>query len=453
MRNFYCSIVCMILSLTASSQTKVILEQFRTFSMVGPVMKYLNIEETKAVFLKQLNNNLLKHKNAQLTNNELRLIALPNLKEISSANVPFTLSDSSTWHMYLDLYEFETNTFYYTQPEYKEDSLLFKRTESVFQLGVLLTNSVKEILLNEVMTICVSKGNSNGFGIKADALSLGNKGFTDMLNLGLGRLLDPDNKIGMIEVKAAPAYYADNFILPIISNYPVIQVNGKNNIASFKRDNTDEIIRLGDSFYEQLITKGKTKNIVDTSIVGIAINNTGRQSSSDFVQLRQESRDVLRDKNYTLKMLIEINPLFNYRNEDEAFTSFMPDQVHFLLANKDTIAKFRIIKNTGLDIGYRRMYLNKISNGYDSTSVVTIFPDDVSRIIFSEYSIIGFIHNEPFMIICSDKNKLKEFYLNKKSVAVAMGKFLPDRIAVFDASLDKELLNQLMMIGFSRFFR
>jgi len=30
---------------------------------------------------------------------------------------------------------------------------------------------------------------------------------------------------------------------------------------------------------------------------------------------------------------------------------------------------------------------------------------------------------------------------------------LPERIAVFDASLDKELLNQLMIIGFSRFFR
>ncbi len=453
MRKFYSSIVCMIIVLSASSQTKVILEQFRTFSMVGPVMKYLNNEETKAVFLKQLNNNLLKHKNAQLVNDELRLIALPDLKQISSANVPFTLSDSSTWHMYLDLYEFETNTFYYAQPEYQEDSLLFKRTESVFQLGVLLTNSAKDIILNEVMTICVSRGNSNGFGIMADALSLSNKGFTDMLNLSLGRLLDPENKIAMIEVKATPAYYADNFILPFISNYPVIQVNSKNNIASFKRDNTDEIIRLGDSFYEQLITKGKNKNIVDTSIVGKAISNTDRQSASDFVQLRQESRDVMRDKNYTLQMLIEINPIFNYRNEDEAFTSFMPDQVHFLLANKDTIAKFRITKNTGIGIGDRKMYLNKISNGYDSTSLVTIQPDDVSRKVFSEYVVAGFIHNEPFMIMCSDKNKLKEFYLNKKNVAIAMGRFLPERIAVFDASLDKELLNQLMIIGFSRFFR
>lgn len=453
MRKFYFCIVCMILLVSASSQTKVILEQFRTFSMVGPVMKYLNNEETKAVFLKQLNNNLLKHKNAQLTNNELRLIALPDLKQISTANVPFTLADSSTWHMYLDLYEFETNTFYYAQPEYKEDSSLFKRTESVFQLGVLITNSTKEILLNEVMTICVSRGNSNGFGVMAATPSLASKGFTDMLNLGLGRLLDPENKIGMIEVKAAPVFYVDNFILPRIGNYPVIQVSSKKDIASFKRGQTDEIIRLGEPFYEQLITKGKNKNIDDNSLVGKIIKNTGRINTSDFVQLRQESRDVLRDKNYTLKMLIEINPIFNYANENDAFTSFIPGIEHFLLTEKDTIAKFTIIKNTGLGIWDRKIYLNKVSNGYDSTSIFFLQPNDVSRSMFSEYVIAGFLHNKAFMIMCSDKNMLKEFHFDEKNVAVAMGKFLPERIAVFDASLDQEILNQLMIIGFSRFFR
>jgi hypothetical protein len=436
--------------------------------MIGPAMQYLNNEDTKTVFLNQLNSNLLKYKSAQLIDQELRMIALQDLKQTRSANVPFTITDSSTWHLYLDLYEFETNTYYHAQPEYKEDSLLFKRTASVFELGILLTASNKEIILNEVMTICVTRGSSNGFGITATTPSLGNKGFTDMLNLAFERLLNPENKISMIEVKAAPVFYADNFLLPIISNYPVIQVNNKNNIASYKRDQTDELIRLGEPFYEELITKGKNKNVVDKSIISTAINNTGRQNSSDFVQLKQDSRDVLRDKNYTLKMLIEINPIFNYLNEDEVFTSFMPDSLHFLLKDQDTIAKFKIIKNTslvlenqlvlktknnGLGAENRMIYLNKLSNGYDSTSIFLMNPDEVSRKIFSEYVITGLIHNQPFTIMCSNKNTLKEFYLNQNNVAVAMGKFLPERIAVFDASLDKEILNQLMMIGFSRLFR
>lgn len=468
MRKFYFVIAFMVCLVHASAQKKVILEQFGTYSMVSQVMEYFKHEETKSVFLKQLNNNLLKHRNAQLVDQELRTTAVPKLKKNGTFNRPFTVADSSTWHMYIDLFEIATNIFYLAHPEYNEDSALFKRTATVFDLTVLLINSKSESILNEIITVCVTRGNSNGFGIQASTPSLSNKGFTDMLNLAFERLLDAENKIGMLEVKAAPVFYVDNFLLPSISNYPVIQVSNKNDIASYKRDETDEVIRLGEPLYEELITKGKDKNVADKSILSIAINSTGRQSSSDFVQLRQESRDVLRDKNYTLKMLIEINPIFNYTNEDDVFTGFMPDSLHFLLKDQDTIAKFKIIKNTGLvagnklvlkvnntDLGVenRMIYLNKLSNGYDSTSIFVMHPDNVTKKIFSEYVITGLIHNQPFTIMCSNRNTLKEFYLNQNNVAVAMGKFLPERIAVFDASLDKEILNQLMMIGFSRLFR
>lgn len=468
MRKFYFIIALIVYLLPASAQKKVILEQFGTYSMASPVMDYFKHEEIKSVFLKQLNNNLLKHRNAQLVDQELRTTIAPKVKKSGAFNLPFTTADSSTWHMYLDLLEVATNIFYFVHPEFKEDSALLKRTVSVFDLQVLLINSKKEIILKELLTVCVTRGNSNGFGIQASALPLSNKGFTDMLNLAFERLLDPENKIGMLEIKAAPVFYVDNFLLPAISSYPVIQVSNKNDIASYKRDETDEVIRLGETLYDELLTKGKNKNVADKSILSTAINSTGRQSSSDFVQLRQESRDVLRDKNYTLKLLIEINPIFNYTNEDEVFTSFMPDSLHFLLKDEDTIAKFKIIKNTGLvagnklilkvnnaDLGVenRMIYLNKLSNGYDSTSIFLMHPDNVTKKIFSEYVITGLIHNQPFTIMCSNKNSLKEFYLNQNNIAVAMGKFLPERIAVFDASLDKEILNQLMMIGFSRLFR
>ncbi len=451
MRKFYCILLSLLILQCGFSQRTVILEQFRTFSMVGPVMSYLNHADTRRTVVQQLNDQLLKHKNATLADTSLRIFRLPDLKNITNSTAPFTASDTSAWHMYLDLYEFETNTFYFSQPEYEEDSLLFRRTASVFQLGILLTNSSKEIMLNEVMTICVTRGNSSGFGILAATPSLGHKGFTDMLNLSIGRLLDPENKIGMIEVKAAPVFYADNFILPEIQQSPVIQVTTKKDIASFRIDNTDEIIRMGEPFYEQLITKGKNKNVDDSSIIGRIISKTERQSSSDFVQLRQENRDVVRDKNYTLKMFIEINPYFNYLNESEAFTSFIHEKIHSLQLNGDTIAKFIITKNLGF--ADRKIYLNKVSNGYDSTSVFTFEEKDIVRNLFCEYQITGTIRDKSFYIRCYDKNMLKEFIYDHKRIAIARGQFLPERIAVFDASLDKELLNQLMIIGFSRFFR
>ena len=50
------------------------------------------------------------------------------------------------------------------------------------------------------------------------------------------------------------------------------------------------------------------------------------------------------------------------------------------------------------------------------------------------------------------RNTIKEIFLDKKLVCIAQGKFSIEKFVVFDASLSTELLNQLFMIGFNRFF-
>jgi hypothetical protein len=254
----------------------------------------------------------------------------------------------------------------------------------------------------------------------------------------------------MIEIKAPPAFYADNFILPEISKYPVIQTKVQNNIFSYQRNGEPEMIRLGDTFYEELITTGKKKNIPENSEAANAIKATGNQNSSDFVQLRQEYRDVLRDKNYTLKLITEINPNFSFISQADVFTQFLPGLVHVLLKDNDTIARFIIHKNIG--VPEKKIFVNKVSNGYDSSSVVNIGGSTVPRNVLFEYQINGLMGEQPFVIRSADRNSLKEIRFNDQEVAIARGIFLPERIAVFDASLDTEKLNQLLMIAFSTFF-
>ena len=227
--------------------------------MLGPVMNYFSLPDTRAGFIKQLNDQLLNKKNARISDTTLRIIALDNLKQYNNTNVYFTNADTSSQHLYIDIYEYEPNTFYNSQPQYLPDYPLFKRTKSVFQLGVLFVNHEKKIISNDLLTICVTQGNSNGFGIIPTTLSLTQKGFTDMLGLGIGKLLDEQNTTDLIEIKAPPAFYADNFILPEISKHPVLQTKSQKDIFSFSRNGESEMIRLGDTFYEELITKGKKK--------------------------------------------------------------------------------------------------------------------------------------------------------------------------------------------------
>jgi len=450
MRKINLLIVLLTCSLFANAQRNVILEQVRTFSMLGPAMNYFSLPDTRAVFIKQLNDQLSSKKNALISDTTLRIITIDQLRQNNTTNIYFTEADTNTHHLYIDIYEYEPNTFYYSQPQYLQDSLLFKRAKSVFQLAVLFVNHEKRVITNEVLTICISRGSSNGFGIIPTTLAVTPKGFTDILNLGIGRLLDEQNNTDMIEIKAPPPFYADNFILPEISKYPVLQTKAQNNIFSYQRNGESEMIRLGNTFYEELIAKGKNKNIPTNSEIANAINATGNQGSSDFVQLRQEWRDVLHDKNYTLKLITEINPNFSFISQADVFTQFLPGLVHVLLKDNDTIARFTINKNIG--IPEKKIFLNKVSNGYDSSSVINIGGSTVPRNVLFEYQINGLMGEQPFVIRCADRSSLKEIRLNDKEVAIASGTFLPERIAVFDASLDTEKLNQLLMIAFSTFF-
>lgn len=450
MRKFSLFILSITCLLSAYAQQNVILEQMRTFSMMGPVMNYFSLADTRSTFINQLNNQLLVKRNASISDTSLRIVPIENLRQTANTSIYFTSADTATLHLYIDIYEYDPSLFYSSQPQYVSDSLLFKRAKSILQLGVLFVNHQKKIISNEVLTICISTGNGNGFGIIPTNLAVTPKGFTDILNLGIGRLLDEENATDMIEIKATPPFYADNFILPEISKYPVIQTKTQKDIFSYQRNGEAEMLRLGDSFYEELITKGKNKNIGENTPIANVINATGNQNRSDFVQLRQECRDVVRDKNYTIKLITEINPDFNFLSQADVFTQFLPGPVHVLLKDNDTIARFSIHKNIG--IPEKKIFLNKISNGYDSSSVVTIEGVSNPRNMLFEYQIKGFLGNQAFVIHCADRNGLKQIRLDEKEIAIAKGKYLPERIAIFDASLESEKLNQLLMIAFCRFY-
>lgn len=450
MRKFSLFIISIFCLLSATAQQNVILEQVRTFSMMGPMMSYFSMADTRSVFIKQLNEQLLAKKNASINDTALRILPIENLKLNANTSIYFTNADTSTLHLYIDIYEYDPYTFYSSQPQYLSDSLVFRRAKSILQLGVLFVNHQKKILSNDVLTICVSTGNGNGFGIIPTNLAATPKGFTDILNLGIGRLLDEQNMTDMIEIKAPPPFYADNFILPEISKYPIIQTKTQKDIFSYQRHSESEMLRFGDHFYEELIAKGKNKNIGENTPIANVINATGNQNKSDFVQLRQECRDVIRDKNYTLKLITEINPDFNFLSQADVFTQFLPGPVHVLLKDNDTIARFSIHKNIG--VPEKKIFLNKISNGYDSSSVITIEGISTPRNILLEYQIKGFLGNQAFVIHCADRNSLKLIRLDEKEIAIAKGKYLPERIAIFDASLETEKLNQLLMIAFCRFY-
>ncbi len=110
------SILCFILS--ANAQKSIILEQVRTFSMLGPVMNYWTLPSTRSTFITQLKDQLLNKKNAVLSDTTIRIIPISNLNDKGTASVYFTTADTTTQHLYVDIYEYDPATFFSYQPEY-----------------------------------------------------------------------------------------------------------------------------------------------------------------------------------------------------------------------------------------------------------------------------------------------------------------------------------------------
>src|SRR6478609_3209815 len=137
-------------------------------------------------------------------------------------------------------------------------------------------------------------------GISLANLAVLPKVFTAFLKTTTNTLFDPKNEMGMIEIKLPPAFLADNYILPKTLNQPRTYVVTKKNISTYHLGSTTEMIRTSEPVYEEIVIKGKKAQKYPADLTN-AIMKTPNLSKSDYVFLRQDVRDVIRDKNYLIK--------------------------------------------------------------------------------------------------------------------------------------------------------
>jgi hypothetical protein len=65
------------------------------------------------------------------------------------------------------------------------------------------------------------------------AFFLTKKSFGSLVQVGLQMALDSSNLTEVVEIKAPPVYYADNFILKQLNNATKLEVNNTKNIWRF----------------------------------------------------------------------------------------------------------------------------------------------------------------------------------------------------------------------------
>lgn len=412
-------------------------------------MQYLNEPGIRQQVIGALNEELRKRELMPLRDTSFPLTHLNNLRQDPRIALPFTIADTTTDHLYIDIWEVSPITLTLQGNNTTFDPQVLARSKSVIQFNLLLLDGQKQKKYDATLMISITEGGGTGIGIKVPNLTFTGKGLVDMIKVSMGLAMNSDTDTEqLIEIRAHAAFYEDNFILPHLNEDPVYTTVIRNDIFSYSFNGDQQIIRLAKGMEEQLFLTGKKKNIDEQSALAKNIVATGRSKSSDFVRLRQEGRDVINNHDYLIMLVSEVNPDFVYMTEAEVFSYFLPWENHVFLQGKDTLALFSITKGEGKP--EKRYFSNRITNGVDSSSSVRISPNDLSRSMYYEYILNGTYKGQPFSIQCSH-NGIREIYYQEKRVIVAMGATLPERFAVFDASLSADNINQLLILAFNQY--
>ncbi len=444
-KKLHCTFIVLLTVSGLMAQKKVVLERLLCYSAQSRLENYWALTELKPAFASQLNTTLQKYFNASLTDSSLLKLKIIGPENTPKLSFNFNTSDSNQLHLFLSIQEITPGEFFSFMNHHTIEETQMKLTKTIFRLGVTLVNNQKQLLVNNSINLLVHEGETPGIGIIDNDHSLTSKGFIELLKVGFNFLLNPDEELVQAIIKVPPAFMVDNVITPMIKGKPRVYVREEKGIAAYPYFGGQQMIRMVDPVFRKLKLKGKNADTVSGNIL-TAIDKASNIRGSFFTFLEQDSRDVMRNRNYQLKLAAQMVE----KTEEGSFTIFLPGKVHYLFEAKDTVANFTIETNK-TEPG-KFLLLDRNWNGYDTSSISIFAQRKLTTPFDYRYKLTGTIGRDLFTIKCSGNNAIREIFLNDKLVVIAQGKFMPQRFVVFDASLSPELLNQLFVIGFARFF-
>ena len=435
----------------APAQNKVIVEAIRSFSMFGPSMYYLEDTAVQSSIKNKLLVVLNKNYKLLLPNPKLPIENYTSNEALKNNTIKFSIADTSTWHLFIEIYEYDPVSFLTGSALEAPDSAIIAGASSIFQISCILTNGLQEIVSNQSVFAAISNTETAGFGIRPKNIFLTKKSFASVVQVGLQMALNPDNETMVADIKAPAVYYADNFMMGYIKNTSKIIVNPIKDSWNFSLLGNQEVLRMGEQLFDEIWVKRKLVDSSASPLLLKKIKETGNTASSDFIYLRQECRDVYQDKNYTLKIATEIDPYSTASSKKELFSDFLSGEVHLMLEGKDTAAIFTINKNMGDP--YKQVYLDKTTNGIDSSSIAKVSKKDFPFQVTYDYQLTGKIRGERFTIQSFWNHEMKEMYLNNKLIGIVKGKTDPENFIIVNDLSNGPIMKELLLIAYNKFLQ
>lgn len=449
MKKLFYLILLLFIGVQLPAQNKVVVESIRSYSMFGPTMYYLQDQTIQAGLTAKLKTLLSNYYNLTLVEEALPIQIYYTPDALKNNNASFRTSDTSSWHLFIELYEYDPSTFMAGSMNQLEDTAIINKSKSVFQISILLANGQKQIINDQNIFAAITTTESSGGGVSPKNIFLTKKSFGSLVQVGLQMALDSSNLTELVEIKAPPVYYADNFILKHLKNATKIEVKENKSVWQFNMDDNPEVLRMGEELYDEIWVKRKLIDSSASPLLLSKMKETGNTASSDFIYLRQECRDVFQDKNYTIKLATEIDPFSQATSKKQIFTNFLPGAINMMLLGKDTVAIFAIFKNVGDPV--KQIYLDKTTNGIDSSSTASVSNEAYTFKVNYDYQMTGKIKGNQFTIFNFWNNEMKELYLNNQLICIVKGKIDPGNFILINGYNNPTIIKELLLIAYNKF--
>lgn len=434
---------CAFLSLQAQTMAKP--GNFHCISIEGPMMQYWKNPIVLQQFKEALNQQLGVHKNMSLGSQNFEFTQLNNFREFTSQqNSPATAPVVN-----FKMAEYSAKVFWNqinnNQPL---DSNLFS-IQSVVMMELSIQQPAPAPTYTKSLEVYIKRAKANGIGVPFGNLHFSAKGFAELMKKSVEILLDSSIETEQIEIKASPPFMGDNFIIGAIANAPKINIESKNLFSKYQLKGQSELLRWDEQRFLEIILKGKNRTQLSADMAKAVENSVREHGNEIHVFLLQDARNIILNKNYQLIIPARVSANDAYSTAGMPQVEPLEGYNNYLLNEKDTIAKFSILIDKK-DFT-KKLYPHIVTNGIDSSSAVVISEKETEMIYTSKYSITGTFRNQPFGIEIGQY--FREIYLNNERILIISGTEEPERMVLLNPNIPSDLLNELILLGFNRFFQ
>ena len=432
------------------AQSKVVVEQIQSYSMVSPTANYWHLPNDIDPLLAALDSGLFKEISLSRDKNyKTTALQLSKQNQIGKITIDWSRSANSNLHAYVELYEMSPEFVIQNKlaqiPQSKFDSI-----SSVWYVSCNIYNQRRESIFKKTVLLSMMPTKTIGMGYAIDIPASTPAFIFKAIQKGLSLVSPNIDDMEYIEAKVPAAYATDNFWMPFLHNENRIQFDTSKPFISYNNSNGLQLLRTSPAQMNKINHRDKSINNPYFDLLPVIKKRLG-SSADEYYHVLQPLRDVNRDLDYSLVAYLELNLSPNDSEASRSPIIFLPGNMHTIFLDQDSIGSFSVEENV---VEKDKFFnLNELFNGLDSTKKINIGTLYEKRKIISAKSIEGNYKSYKFKILINYANNLKTIFINDKMVMVAEGQNKPLQMVATDTAVDTEIKNFLLLMSFSEIFQ